>query len=160
MVRPSLSSFQLKRARTHICNGRQDEHTHMIDFKSKKPHQMKSAPRHTASSTTPNSSNFCRSVASSVCHARPLQAHSQRGTELQNDYPLSRERRERGYVCLCVSEPEEGSYPMKSFDILDALETPLVPQKLSSLGLLPRQILVTSGAGAENFALRASCPRG
>lgn len=30
------------------------------------------ALQHTASSTTPNSSNFCLNVVSSVCHARPL----------------------------------------------------------------------------------------
>lgn len=29
-------------------------------------------PQHTASSTAPNSSNFCLRVPSSVCHAKPL----------------------------------------------------------------------------------------
>ena len=35
---------------------------------------------HTASSTAPNSSNFCRKVISSVCHARPLRYQCQRTT--------------------------------------------------------------------------------
>jgi hypothetical protein len=38
----------------------------------KKPHQMRRRRKHTASSTSPNSSNFRLNVSSAVCHARPL----------------------------------------------------------------------------------------
>lgn len=54
-----------------------------------------SGAQHTASSTSPNSSNFWRRVASSVCQARPL-------------LPVSRE------IMARIGDTG-GAYPMKSF---------------------------------------------
>lgn len=69
---------------------------------------MISGAQHTASSTSPNSSNFWRRVASSVCQARPL-------------LPVSRQIKAR------VGN-DGRAYPMKSF-VVDVI--------LIALGLMP-----------------------
>lgn len=70
-----------------------------------------SGAQRTASSTSPNSSNFWRRVASSVCQARPL-------------LPVSRQ------IMAKVGDTG-GAYPMKSF-VVEVILIALVPMSIAS----------------------------